>query len=337
MNRDDAVWYYRLGGQTLGPVSWAEIEELTRDAVEADSLLVARGGDQGWTNASEAAAAHPELAAAATPAVAPQPAAVEPAHPEPVTSAGWTTPEPSAAAEEVLGGAAVVRDTRAPVAPEVRGSAYPNEMPTKHGLGAWIGQAWEMVTRDAVAYIFGTLLAVLVTLVTLGICGPPMQAGLFAMALKSFRKQEISPGTVFEGFQYFLPSWGVLLLQGIIGGVIGAVLGGGIGAVLGGAGASQDVIAGIGQMVGSIVSLCVAAAFFYAMVLVVDSNTGTIDAISASWEMTKPEFMSYVGTVFVLQLVAAAGAIACGVGVFLTAPMLPCAIVAAYMYHMRRR
>ena len=104
MNRDEAVWYYRLGGHTLGPVSWAEIEQLTRDTVNASELMVARGGDPGWTTAADVAAAHPELAASAAPAapVAAQPVAAdgdwnvpdaaEPEAEAPVSDIPWATP-----------------------------------------------------------------------------------------------------------------------------------------------------------------------------------------------------------------------------------------------------
>ncbi|MFO8081698.1 MAG: DUF4339 domain-containing protein [Armatimonadota bacterium] len=341
MDRDDAVWYYRLGGQTLGPVSWAEIEQVTRDAVDPDHLLVARGGDAGWMSASQAIATWPELARArAGEAGAGMQAgwniSDEAEEPAP-TSAEWE-PGPSTAASEVLNAAAVERKTgrRAP-RPQAETGRYPNEMPTRHGLGAWLGQAWEMVMGDAMSFVFGVLLAGLVTIVTLGICGPPMQAGLFAMAVKRFRNEPISPGTVFEGFQYFLPSWGVMLIQVLLGGIGGAVIGGAMGTVLGAVGAEPESIAALGQVIGSVVSIVVAAALFYAMVLVVSAGAGAIEAVSGSWEMTKSDFLSYVGMTIVLQLIVSAGVLACGVGLLITAPLLPCAVVAAYMYHSRRR
>jgi hypothetical protein len=343
MNREDAVWYYRLGGQTLGPVSWAEIEEVTEDAVDADRLLVAQAGDSRWVKASQAMTERPDLGEESGYPTEPESeqdwGLVEEGGPEP-QSAGWveTEPAPSAAASDVLGAAAVERDTGRPAPKEPgRRGAYPDEMPRRHGIGAWIGQAWEMVTGEPVAFIFGTVLAGAVTVLTLGLAGPPMQAGLFVMAVKRFQNKPISAGTVFEGFNYILPAWGVVLLQMLIGGIAGAAIGGGIGAVLGAAGADQQTIASVGQTIGYIVNILVAAALFYAMVLVVNSGVGPLDAIGGSWEMTKDSYASYVGMTVLLQLVASAGALACGVGVLLTAPMLPCAVVAAYMYHARKR
>lgn len=328
MQREDAVWYYRLGGQTLGPVSWIEVEELTRDTVDAGDLLVAQGGDPTWRSAADVLAAQPELAA---PVEAPaEPAA--PAVTETVETTGdWAAfeePEPAAPAP-----VAIPLDRPAPV--QQPGGAFA----PVHGLGQWITQAWEMVTGELATFVLGMLLAGLVTIVTVGICGPPLQAGLFIMALKRYRGEEITPGTVFEGFQYFLPAWGVVLVLALITGAISAPL------TVPSAMMTQQadnpelvqLLSGLAQTWSSIVGILAGAAFFYAMVLVVDRNMGTIAALQTSWEKTKASFLSYVGIVFVLQLVGGAGVLACCVGLLVTAPMVPCAQVAAYMYHFRGR
>jgi len=66
---EEVVWHYQLGGRDLGPVSWAEIEEMFADTADAEHLLVAREGDEAWRPAAdaieeraraEAAARHPE-------------------------------------------------------------------------------------------------------------------------------------------------------------------------------------------------------------------------------------------------------------------------------------
>ncbi|MEA3399640.1 MAG: DUF4339 domain-containing protein [Armatimonadota bacterium] len=136
MNREDAVWYYRLGGQTLGPVSWAEIEQLLRDTAEGDRLLVARGGDEGWSRAADVMSQHPEL------------------RPE--------EPVPSAAAEEVIEEAGaddwalsdLDEPEPAPAAPVQQPRAVPTGgMRPQHGLGKWLGQAWEIVAGNLWAFV----------------------------------------------------------------------------------------------------------------------------------------------------------------------------------------
>lgn len=84
-DREQAIWYYQLGGQALGPVAWAEIEALLADTTDADELLVARGGEAKWIAASEMVAEieDAEKAAEAAADDLPEP----PAPPEPMTPA----------------------------------------------------------------------------------------------------------------------------------------------------------------------------------------------------------------------------------------------------------
>ena len=100
---------YRLGGQTLGPVAWTEIEALTRDSVDASELLVARGGDPEWRPAAQMPALFPELAAGA-PQPEPIPGFEMPEAPAVVPGAPWAGQEaapPVSAVAPGVGGAFV--------------------------------------------------------------------------------------------------------------------------------------------------------------------------------------------------------------------------------------
>ncbi len=323
MRRDEPVWYYRLGDRTLGPVAWEEIEELTEDTVQARELLVARGGDESWRTADQVLAEHPELAA---------------------------TPEPSEAAREVVESAArgrewsVAETDEEPPAPEEvpRPARATIGMTPESGLGGWISQAWEIVTGDLWAFVGATFLAGVISMVTCGICTGAMQAGLTLMAIRRYRKQDVSAGMVFEGFRYFVPGLVVLLIVGLIAFVPAAIV---TGAAVVATGASLNVedpeameqVVNILRFAINGFSLLVWAGAFYAMPLVVDREMGGWEAIVASWEHTKTRYASYLGTQFVLQTIAGLGALACLVGVLVTAPLLPAGQVAAYMYHMKRR
>ncbi len=339
MNRNEAIWYYRLGGQTLGPVSWNEIEDIIRGGIDAEDLLVARGGDAAWSPAADVLAEHPDLqeSGAGEFEIEPEPAE------ETLSDESWQLldEEPSEAASEVLNEAAAVRHSgravsRGPVA-STGADAGAGGMPRVHGLGPWIGQAWTMVSGNLLAFALGVLLAGVVGILSIGILAPPLGVGIYVMALKAFRGEPISPGTVFEGLQYFLPAWGVALLIGLAGFVLTAPLS--IPALIlaeqGGDEAMVAMLQMISNVWGQIVGLVISGAMFYALVLLADRGLGTMDAIKGSWEATKPQLASYIGMAFVLQLIGGAGMIACCVGLLITAPMVPCAEVAAYMYHFR--
>lgn len=315
MNREDAIWYYRLGGQTLGPVPWAEIEQLTRDTIDADRLLVAQAGDAEWISVTEALEQHLELA---PPSEAPAPPSEEAPAPAPVAAA----PPPAAS-----------------VSYEARGAFTP-----EHGLGKWVGQAWEMVIEDVWPWVGAVLLMMLVSGVTLGIAGPPLTAGLYIMALERYRGKQIAAGDVFKGFSRFLESWGLSLLMMIPALLVMApmMILIAVPIVQAGGGISEDDLAvGMTALVYLLMPviyllvLGVQTIFFYSWVLVADGH-GAWESVTGSWEKVGTDFWSYLGTWLILSILASLGSYACYVGLLLTWPLLPCSQVAAYMWHFRR-
>ena len=320
MTRDEAIWYYVLGGQTLGPVPWSEIEALTRDTVDAQDLLVARGGASEWRSAAQTLAEFPELAP-------------EAAEPEPIP--GFEMPAAPAAMP-----AAPAAPPVSAVAPGVGGAFVPG-----HGLGQWLGQAWEMVILEVWPWVGAMALMMLVSMVTLGIAGPPLMTGLYMMALKRFRGEPIGAGDVFGGFSRFLSSWGLNLVMMIPAVIVIAPLmilmvipmmtmdGGG----------EMDPAAALGLMsiyvlapLAQVLVLAVQAIFFYSWVLVAEGY-GAWESVTMSWEKIRENYWSYLGMYLVLSIIAGLGSYACYVGLFVTWPLLPCAQVATYMWHFGTR
>jgi len=289
--REQAIWYYQLGGQALGPVPWAEIEELLADTADADELLVARGGDAGWVPASEIVA---KLEAAEKETAADENAAPKPPKP----------PEP---------------------------------MTPAHGLGLWIGQAWEIVSGEIGAFFAAGVMLWVLGAFSLLICFPAMHAGLYAMALKRFRGEAISGSTIFEGFQHFLQTLFLYLLMALLAlpagvvalvamVIISLVTESSLGMQAGG------IVFWLGFSVGLALPLAVA---FYAVPLMVDREMSAMEAVAASWAVTKEQFASYLGMALALSLLAMSGVVLCWFGLIITVPLLPAAQVAAYHYQFR--
>jgi uncharacterized membrane protein len=63
---------------------------------------------------------------------------------------------------------------------------------------------------------------------------------------------------------------------------------------------------------------------------VVDRNMGGLDALKASWELTKGHKLNVFVLVILEGLVIIAGYLACGIGFFVAAPV--CAVANAYVY-----
>ena len=327
MHRDEAIWYYRLGGSTLGPVSWGEIEEIVSDSLDAEDLLVARGGDAEWTAAHAVMQERPELQAPAIPEAAPE-ERIE-------------TPEaaPSGAAMEVV--------DESPMPP-----AYPEAEPVGpgmcpvFGLGQWISQAWTMVIGEAWPWIGAMLIWMVLGALTLGIAGPPLMLGLYMMALDRFRGRRLTPGDVLGGFSRFLPAWALTLIMAIpvlllTGPLLAMLL---IPMLV--AGSADEMAEGIalGAAFGIyalfpiiwLLMIAVQTIFFYSWVLLADGG-GVWDAVVLSWEKIKLNFWSYVGIYLVLMILSSIGSYVCYVGMLLTYPLLPCGQVAVYKYHFGNR
>lgn len=290
-DREQAIWYYQLGGQALGPVPWAEIEQVLADSADAEKLLVARGGDAKWVAASAIVA------------------------------------EIEAAEKEA--------DAEADDRPEL--PAPPEPMTPAFGLRAWIGQAWQVVSSEFAGFFAAGVLLWVLGAFTLMICFPAIHAGMYVMALKRFRGEAIAGATVFEGFRHFWPTLFLYLLMGLLALPMGllavaaqlAIL------MLSERPAGLDgsgVVFWLGCAVGLALPLTVA---FYAVPLIVDRKMGALEALSASWAVTRTDFASYLGMALVLSLLAWSGLLLCWFGLMFTIPLLPAAQVAAYRYHFR--
>lgn len=122
-----------------------------------------------------------------------------------------------------------------------------------------------------------------------------LAAGMYKTALKQLRGEATSIGDLFSGADCFLRVLGTLFLVGIL------------------------------AMIG--VVFCILPAFivqglcFFALPLVVERGMGPIQAIQASIEVTKKNWLLFTAFALVLQLIAGAGAILCYVGLLASYPL----------------
>ncbi|MFP3903383.1 MAG: hypothetical protein ACLFWB_03975 [Armatimonadota bacterium] len=182
-------------------------------------------------------------------------------------------------------------------------------------LGDWLSEGWEIVKEDWLTYGVAALLASLIGGITFGICAPPMAVGMFMMIDKKMKGQQPAIGDVFGGFQKFGPSFVAAILVGLGVFVVVVVL---------------NFIPIVGQIAGAILGFVVGGAMFYMFPLIADTDIGGVDAIKRSWEHTQPEIVMYSVTYLVYSLVAQLGVIACGIGIFVSWPIMLAAQMVAY-------
>ncbi len=136
------------------------------------------------------------------------------------------------------------------------------------------------------------------------IVGAYFQAGLFRMALKQVRGQDIQTSDLFSA-----------------GDVVGPAIG-------------TNLVVGIATYIGTLLclipGLIVSGRGMLAMPLTVDRGESGFGALQKSWEALKNDTLNSVLFIIVAGIVSGLGVLACGVGVLFTAPIAPLAIAIVY-------
>ena len=197
----------------------------------------------------------------------------------------------------------------------------------------WISEAWQLFTRQWSVWVLMILVMYLIVfaiyLPFFGVIGlmmptsvegevPVFPVGIFALypliylvifsalswlmgglyhaAFKQVRGEQIAVGDLFSGGPYFARMLGALFLI-----AIGA---------------------GVGSIFCLIPGLIVYGLTFLAFPMIVEGGKGTIDAIKDSIEVTKRDWIMFTLFAVALYFIAAAGGLACGIGVLATMPLL---------------
>lgn len=217
--------------------------------------------------------------------------------------------------------------------PELAGTAPKAEAApvVRTGLSAWITRGWETVSPDAGAFVVATLIVMGLSIITLGICGPPLSAGLYIMALRKHDGHAVQSGDVMEGFKYFGATWGLGLLVGIPIMVVVALMVG-LGLLAGGGDfeKSMPMIQMAMQLPLTAVSYFVGTALLFGVPLIVDRGYGSVQALQESWAAVKPQFWSFLGAYTIIQLISSTGAMLCGIGALFTFPLSVGCVIAVY-------
>jgi hypothetical protein len=120
--------------------------------------------------------------------------------------------------------------------------------------------------------------------------------GLYNAAFKQISGEQITVGDLFSGGKNFAR----ILVAGLLIGIA----------------------AGIGGVFCLIPGLIVSGLAFLTYPMIVEGGKGTIDAIKASIEVTKKDWIMFTLFAIALGFIAGSGAIACGVGALATYPLL---------------
>jgi len=310
---DERKWYYYLD-QAQGPYCWGEIQALIGAGDLTPDVLVARAGDTEWRPAYEVAHEMERTAETLSPLRGGE---VPTAPPQ---AAEWAYPsiEPKPEAEP-------------------KDAAHGGAMQPEFGIGRWISQGWEIVIGDPWPFVGATLLWVLISQLSLGICGPPMQVGLFMMCLRRYEGERVGAAQVFDGFRYFWSSWGLSLLMGMI--MLTAALPAAIAFIIAELAnhADRELVILLGTVVSVpvlvVVWVVIAVATFFSWALIADGRAGAMNALEMSWAKVRRNSWSFLGMILVFGMLANLGSSVLYVGWLISYPLWPACTVAVYRYY----
>lgn len=219
-------------------------------------------------------------------------------------------------------------------------------------IGGFISRGWAIMQENmggfigflVVTFLINIVLAFLPFVGSLAsiIIGGPLQAGNYIVAFKIGKRQPTEFGDFFKGFQnaYFLNIFLATLVISIFAGICFApaivviFLAAATADVSGDAGAGMLAVIGplgfVLFLVGMVAAVFISVAYLFSIPLIVGKRMEFWPAMETSRKLLSKKWGSIFVFLIVLGLINFAGAMLCGLGLLVTAPLSACAIAAAY-------
>lgn len=207
--------------------------------------------------------------------------------------------------------------------------------------GEWIGEGWQMFAEQWQAWVVHILVFGLIMLIPI----VPFYVLIFAVSMTTSRQDNPAvPVVVFASYPIFYLII-MLLTSFLMGGAYRSAFkqlrgerfqlrdlfsGGDCWGRLLGATLLMGILCSIGIMLCVIPGLIVAGLLFFTIPLIVERNLGVIDAMRASYEVTRQNLLMFTLFAIVLSILAGVGALACYVGLLVTYPLFFTIMAVAY-------
>ncbi len=184
-------------------------------------------------------------------------------------------------------------------------------------FGEWIEQGFSLYKENFGILVLVSLIAVIVSGITVGVLAGPMTAGVLLIVFQLHDRKEPQPevGNLLRGFDFFLNSFLFFVIWGMAIFVVSLILG---------------FVPCIGQLASLFVVFVAHALLMFGMFLIVDQKMEFWPASVASFNMVKRNFWPFLGFSIVSNLIGGVGAVACGIGVVFTLPIQVCILTVAY-------
>jgi uncharacterized membrane protein len=184
-------------------------------------------------------------------------------------------------------------------------------------FGEWFEKGFNLYKENIAILILATVVALLLSVATVGILAGPMFAGVLFITLGLYDKTDPKPeaGSLFKGFEYFLNAFLFVFIWGVAMIIASFILG---------------VIPCVGQLASLFVIYVAQTLLMFGLFLIVDKRMEFWPASMESFNKVKTNFWPFLGLLVVTSIIGSIGVIACGIGVVVTAPIQACILTVAY-------
>ena len=184
-------------------------------------------------------------------------------------------------------------------------------------IGEWIEQGFNLYKNNFGTLVLASVIALVLSTITIGLLTGPMIAGLIIIALQLLRKEQPKPdaGRVFRGFRYFLNAFLFMLIWGL------AIL---MGSFI------LSLFPIIGQLLSLFLAYAAQAFLMFGLYMIVDKQMNFWPASQESIQTVKTNFWPFFGLSAIASIIGSIGAIAFGIGIVLTVPIQVCILAVAY-------
>jgi hypothetical protein len=184
-------------------------------------------------------------------------------------------------------------------------------------FGKWIEEGFNLYKNNFGTLVLASIIALVLTIVTIGILTGPMLAGLAIITLRLLRKEHPEPdaGKVFRGFDYFLNAF-LFMLIWVIAILVGSFI--------------LQIFPVVGQLLSLFFVYAAQAFLMFGIFLIVDKQMNFWPASMESIQTVKTNFWPFLGLSTVASIIGSLGGIALGIGIVLTIPIQACILAVAY-------
>jgi len=181
----------------------------------------------------------------------------------------------------------------------------------------WIREGFNLYKDHLGSLVLLSLVAAIISAVTLGILTGPMMAGFLMIVKKLSSDKDYKPEIreLFEGFNHFLHTFLLWLVISVAMLIVSAVL---------------QIIPVLGPIVSFCLWLLAITFQMFATILIIEKNMEFQKAIGETYAIFKDEMGPSLGFFLITGLICNIGLILCGIGAILTFPIGFCIVTLAY-------